>query len=69
VVTGAVVPTVTVTGCAVLPLICTEELEKPHVGAGLTGGLRLQLRLTVPVNDPDGVTTKLNIALCPALMV
>jgi hypothetical protein len=28
VVTGAVVPTVTVTACAALPLICTEELDK-----------------------------------------
>jgi len=66
---AAVVPTVTVTGCAALPLICNEEPEKAHVGAGLTVGLRVQLRLTVPVNDPMGVTNKLNFALCPALMV
>jgi hypothetical protein len=41
VVTRAVVPTVTVTGCAApaLPLICTEELDKVQVGASLTVGL------------------------------
>lgn len=63
------VPTVTVIGCAALPLICTEAIDNPQVGAGLIIGLTLQLRFTAPVNDPVGVTTKLNFALCPALMV
>ena len=69
VVTGAVVPTVTVTGWAALPLICTEELERPQVGAGFTAGAMLQLSLTEPLNDSRGVTAKLNFALCPARMV
>jgi len=69
VVTGAVVPTVTVTGWAALPLICTEELERPQVGAGFTAGAMLQLSLTEPLNDSRGVTAKRNFALCPARMV
>jgi len=69
VVTGAVVSTVAVTGWLPLPVICTEEFDKLQVGAGVTDGVMAQLRLTVPVNPPDGVTSKLNFALCPALMV
>jgi hypothetical protein len=69
VVTGAVVPTVTVTDWFPLPVICTEELDKPQVGAGLTTGVMAQLRFTVPVNPAEGVMTKLNLALCPAFMV
>jgi hypothetical protein len=68
-VAGAVVPTVTVTVWLPLPVIFTEEVDNVHVGAGVTVGVMLQLRLTVPVNDPDGATTKLNLALCPALIV
>jgi hypothetical protein len=68
-VTGAVVPTVTVTGCAPLPVSGSEELDKLQVGARVGAGVMPQLRLTVPVNDPTGVTTKLNFALCPALTV
>jgi len=66
---GEAVFTVTVTGCAELPLICTEELEKLQVGAGVAIGLMLQLRLTAPLKDSDGLTTKRNFALCPTLMV
>jgi hypothetical protein len=65
---GAVVATITVTDCVPLPLICTDELERLQVGAGLTTGVMAQLRLTVPVKAPDGVTTKLNVAFCPALI-
>lgn len=67
-VTAAVVPIVTVTDWPLLPETCTDE-GKLHVGAGLTTGLMLQLRFTVPVNDPDGINIKLNFALCPALTV
>jgi hypothetical protein len=68
-VAGAVVPSVTVTVCGAPPLTDTDVLDKVHVGGGLTTGLTLQVRLTVPVSEPDGATTKLNFALCPALMV
>jgi len=46
--TGAVVPTVTVTVCVPLPLICTDWLDRPHVEAGVTAGVIAQFRLTVP---------------------
>ena len=64
----AVVPIVTVTACPLVPEICTEE-GTLHVSAGLTTGVMLQLRLTVPANDPEGISIKLNFALCPALTV
>jgi hypothetical protein len=68
VVTAAVVPTVTVTDCDPLPVICTEEVDKPQVGAGVTDVLKLQLRVTAPTKDPDGAIVRLNVASCPALM-
>jgi hypothetical protein len=68
VVTGPIVPTDTATGCAPLPLICTE-LGKVQVGAGVTTGVMAQLRLTVPLKDADAMTTRLKLALCPALIV
>ncbi len=53
-----------------MPLvICTEELDRVHVGAGDTMGVMLQSRLTIPLNEPDGATARLNIALCPAEIV
>ena len=68
-VTGAVVPTFTVTVCVPLPLICTDELDRLQVGAGVAAGVTVQLRLTVPVNDPIDENAKLKLAVCPALMV
>jgi hypothetical protein len=59
VVTGAVVPTFMLTAWDPLP-ICTEELERVQLGAGVTTGVTTQLRLTVPVNDPDDVNAKLS---------
>jgi hypothetical protein len=68
-VTGAVVPTLTVTVCVPLPLICTEELDRAQVGGGVTAGVIAQLRSTVPVNDPVGPMARLKFAVCPALML
>ena len=65
-VTGAVVPTVTVTVCAAAPLNCTEELDKEHVGAGVAAGAIAHARLIGAENEPTGASDKLNIALCPA---
>jgi hypothetical protein len=47
-VVGAAVVIVAVTVTAV-PLSCTAELDKLHVGAGVADGVMLQLRFTVPV--------------------
>ena len=69
VVTGAVVPTFTVTVCVPVPLICTEELDRLQVGAGVAAGVMAQLRFTVPVNDPVGASARLKFAVCPAVMV
>jgi hypothetical protein len=69
VVTEAVVPTLTVTVCVPLPLICTEELESLQVGAGVNTGEIAQLRLTVPLYDTVPARSKLKLAVCPALMV
>jgi len=67
VVMGAVVATVTVTVCAVVPEICTEELDKLQVGGGVAAGVITQLSETVPENDETGANDKLKFALCPAL--
>jgi hypothetical protein len=64
---GATVDTFTVTGCAVPLTICNVALDKPQVGAGVTAGVMVQLRLTVPLNIAIGVTTKPNFAGWPAL--
>ncbi len=41
-----------------------------QVGGAVAGtGVTAQLRLTIPLNDPDAVTTMLNVALCPAATV
>jgi hypothetical protein len=63
-----IVPTVTVTVCAVLP-ICTGELDRPQVGGGVTVGLMLQVRLALPLNPPTAANEMLNVAFCPAEMV
>ncbi len=67
-VVAAVVDTCTVAVCVPLPLICTEG-GRVHVGARATAGLTLQLKLTVPVNDPTGANTRLKLAVCPAVML
>lgn len=67
-VAGAVVATVTVTGVAMPPVRFTEP-GKLQVGAGVSAGVMLHVRFTVPLNDPTGVTVKLNVALFPAVMV
>jgi hypothetical protein len=69
VVTGAVVATLTVTVCVPVPVSCTEELDKPQVGAGVTTGVMAQLKSTVPLNDPVGAMARLKLAVCPADMV
>lgn len=69
VVTGAVVATLTVTVCVPVPVSCTDELDKPQVGAGVTTGVMAQLRSTVPLNDPAGASARLKFAVCPAVMV
>jgi hypothetical protein len=65
---GAVVVIVAVTVTAV-PLSCTAEVDKLHVGAGVADGMMLQLRFTVPVNVPAGATAIPNCAFCPAAIV
>jgi hypothetical protein len=65
---GAVVVTVTVTGVAAPPVTLTEP-GKVQLGAGVTAGAMLQVRFTVPLNDPAGVRDKLNVAVFPAGMV
>src|SRR5208283_2152773 len=40
-----------------------------QVGAGVSGGVMLQVKFTVPLNDATGATVKLNVALFPAAMV
>ena len=61
-VTGATVPTATATDAPPFPLICTEELDKLHVGGGVTAGVMLQLRFNVPVKDPAGAKARLKLA-------
>jgi len=65
---GAVVATVTVTGAAAPPVTLTEP-GKVQLGGGVTTGVMLQVKLTVPLNAKAGVTTKLKVALFPAVMV
>lgn len=63
------VATFTITVCVPLPLICTEELDRLQVGAGVTAGVMAQVKLTVPVNEPVGASARLKVAVCPAVMV
>jgi hypothetical protein len=67
-VVGAAVAKVTITVFAA-PLSCTAELDKLQVGAGAATGVMPQVRVTIPVKDPAGVTGRLNCAFFPALMV
>lgn len=57
------------TDCAEVPVICTDELERLHVGAGDTTGVIAQERFTVPLNDATGAKLTAKLALCPALTV
>ena|ERR1700678_1833714 len=68
-VVGAVVATVTDTVWLAPFVICTEELDKAHVGAGEPACVMLQLRLTVPLNDPEDAMERVKFAPCPALIV
>jgi hypothetical protein len=61
VVTGPVVATMTATRVGV-PVVTWIELGRLQVGAGFSVGSILQLKLTVPLNEPAGVTAKLNVA-------
>jgi hypothetical protein len=69
VVTGAAVATWTVTGCVPLPGICTEELDRLHVGAGVTAGVIAQVRFIVPENDAVAAKATLKLAVCPVVIV
>jgi hypothetical protein len=69
VVEGAVVPTFTATDCTVVPLICSDELDKLQVGPRVTAGVMAQPRFTVPLNVPDPARLRLKLAVCPALTV
>jgi hypothetical protein len=66
VVAAVVIVAVTV---AAVPLSCTAELDKLHVGPAVEDGVMLQLRFTVPVNVPAGATAIPNCAFCPAAIV
>jgi hypothetical protein len=65
---AAVVVTVTVTAVAALPDTLTEP-GTLQIGAGVTAGITLQARVTVPLNDPTGVSAKPNFAVPPAEIV
>jgi hypothetical protein len=68
-VTGAVVATATANDAPASLLICTEELDRLHVGGGVTVGVMAHVNFTVPVNDPVGMMAKLKLVVCPALTV
>ena len=57
------VPTATATDAPPFPLICTEELDKLHVGGGVTAGVILQLRFKVPAKDPVDAKATLKLAV------
>jgi phage tail protein X len=60
-----VVPTVSTSVCAVVPLIVTDDEARLQVAAvypeGMMGPLTAQLRFTVPVNPFDGVTVIVDV--------
>ena len=64
----ATVLTVTVTEVAEVPVTLTDP-GTLQTGAGDAAGVMPQVRFTVPPNDPDGVSAKLNVAVCPAEIV
>lgn len=67
-VVAAVVATCTEAPWAALPFTGTED-GSLQVGAGVTTGVMLQLKLTVPENDPTAVNDRPKSAVCPALIV
>jgi hypothetical protein len=67
-VVAAVVDIFAVTAAAVLSATLTDA-GTVQTGAGVTAGVIVQLRLTVPLNDPAGVTARLKDAICPAVIV
>jgi hypothetical protein len=62
VVVEAVVDTITAKGAAA-PAVTVTEPGRLQFGAGVTTGVMAQLRVTLPANDPVGVTAKLNVAV------
>lgn len=64
-----VVFTETVTVWVPLPVRFTAALDKLHVAAGVATGVIEQLKSTVPLNAPDGASSRLKLAVCPALIV
>lgn len=65
---AAVVVTVAVTAIAELPDTLTEA-GTLQIGAGVAVGVTLQVKVTVPLNDPSGVSARPNVAVPPAEMV
>jgi hypothetical protein len=65
---AAVVEIVTATGVAELPVTFTDA-GTPQTGAGVTVGLMLQAKFTIPLNDPAGESVKLKVAVPPAEIV
>lgn len=65
---AAVVETVTVTGVAELPVTLTDA-GTLQTGAGVTAGVMLHAKFTVPLNDPAGASAKLKVAVPPAEIV
>ena len=56
------VPMVRVAICAVVPLIVTEVGEILHVAGSVAAfDVNEQLRFTMPVNPPDGVTVMVEV--------
>jgi hypothetical protein len=70
---GAVVEIFAVAAAAVPSVTLTDDGTVHNGagvnGAGVTAGVIAQLRLTVPLNDPAGVTARLKDAVCPAAIV
>ncbi len=64
---GAVVEIVSVAVAVPFDARFKDARSSAQVGGAVAGtGVTTQSRLTIPLNDPDGVTTMLNVAVCPA---
>ena len=53
---------------AAVPWVTLTEAGTVQSGSDMTAGAIAQLKLTVPANDPEGVTARLKDAVCPALI-